>query len=81
MNQENLNKMLKISKMICILIFQIFFFGSILLLVLFKPKEKIYGFLTISIWVLAAIPYIKHDYFVHFFIKKFKKNLRGNSCK
>jgi hypothetical protein len=70
MTRGYFNKIMKISKTICILVFQICFFGSMFLSVLFPFKEKMYGVLIILIWILGAVPYITHYWIVPFFITR-----------
>jgi hypothetical protein len=73
MSQEEFDKIMGVSKTICIFVFRICFFGSILASWLFGLKEKVYGILIILVWILGFIPYVTYGFVVPFFIEKILK--------
>jgi len=70
---NSFKKIMATSKMVCVIIFLVFYFGSIFLWLIPPFNTKRYAILTPILWIVGAIPYIMHQIFIPYFIKKILK--------
>jgi hypothetical protein len=73
MTQERFKKIMAISKNVCVVFFWACLLSSMCLGFFVFPKEPLYQFFIILMWVIGIAPYISHYFFVPFFIEKILK--------